>query len=145
MDLESVFNSAVTGEKQGKSVWQAEVALRLSFLRKVYGILTAQLGLTVLVVVVCLSVPQIREFVHARCVPNWLSQLSLCPILPQSSAEYSAGGGCPGISVCSHCHEAPDTCQLLPPCHLCQSAFFWSYSLVPAPLCRRFWKVCLWE
>ena len=30
MDLESVFNSAVTGEKQGKSVWQAEVALRLS-------------------------------------------------------------------------------------------------------------------
>lgn len=31
MDLESVFNSAVTGERQeGKSVWQAEVALRLS-------------------------------------------------------------------------------------------------------------------
>jgi hypothetical protein len=30
MELESVFNSAVTGEKQEKSVWQAEVALRLS-------------------------------------------------------------------------------------------------------------------
>ena len=30
MDLESVFNSAVTGEKQGNSVWQAEIALRLS-------------------------------------------------------------------------------------------------------------------
>jgi FtsH-binding integral membrane protein len=64
MELESVFNSAVTGEKQEKSVWQAEVALRLSFLRKVYGILTAQLGLTVLVVVLCLSVPQCRALVH---------------------------------------------------------------------------------
>ena len=29
MDLESVFNTAVTGEKQERSVWQAEVALRL--------------------------------------------------------------------------------------------------------------------
>lgn len=88
MDLESVFNSAVTGERQGKSVWQAEVALRLSkthggpnwllvlsngpllsvsgFLRKVYGILTAQLGLTVLVVVVCLAVPQCKALVHGR-------------------------------------------------------------------------------
>ena len=83
MDLESVFNSAVTGEKQGGSVWQAEVALRLSetretlthlritsidagFLRKVYGILTAQLALTVLVVCVCLAVPQCRELVHGR-------------------------------------------------------------------------------
>lgn len=64
MDLESVFNSAVTGERQGKSVWQSEVALRLSFLRKVYGILTAQLGLTVLVVMLCLVVPQCKALVH---------------------------------------------------------------------------------
>ena len=32
MDLESVFDTAVSGDRQGKgaSVWQAEVALRLS-------------------------------------------------------------------------------------------------------------------
>lgn len=70
MDLESVFNSAVTGEKQDKSVWQAEVALRLSFLRKVYGILTAQLVLTVLVVLVCIAVPQCKELIQSSPVLN---------------------------------------------------------------------------
>jgi FtsH-binding integral membrane protein len=95
MDLESVFNSAVTGEKQGKSVWQAEVALRLSFLRKVYGILTAQLGLTVLVVVICLSVPQIREFVHASpllglvlVVGALVSLFALLAMRHQTPANY---------------------------------------------------------
>ena len=36
MDLESVFDSAVSGERQGKgaSVWQAEVAVRLSKTRR---------------------------------------------------------------------------------------------------------------
>lgn len=36
------------------------------FLRKVYGILTAQLGLTVLVVMLCLVVPQCKALVHGR-------------------------------------------------------------------------------
>ena len=38
------------------------------FLRKVYGILTAQLLLTVAVSVLCLFVPQVKQFVQTRCV-----------------------------------------------------------------------------
>ena len=37
------------------------------FLRKVYGILTAQLLLTVAVSVLCLFVPQVKGFVQTRC------------------------------------------------------------------------------
>ncbi len=99
MDLESVFNSPLStssGGKPGKgeslSVWQAEVALRLSelnlawlhvvivivchfpsivgFLRKVYGILTAQLLFTVLVCGVCMFVPAIKDVVQSRYVSS---------------------------------------------------------------------------
>lgn len=103
MDLESVFSgplSSGSGAKDGVSVWQAEVALRLSewrprvhkihgvvlyvltplsppppppfcvfspgFLRKVYGILTAQLVLTVVVAATCMMVPPVKDLILMR-------------------------------------------------------------------------------
>ena len=40
----------------------------LGFLRKVYGILSAQLALTVVIAGICIAVPPVRAFVHARYV-----------------------------------------------------------------------------
>ncbi|XP_064405587.1 protein lifeguard 4-like [Halichondria panicea] len=68
MDLESVFNGGKPGKGESLSVWQAEIALRLSFLRKVYGILTAQLLLTVLVCAVCMFVPALKDVVQSSVV-----------------------------------------------------------------------------
>lgn len=88
MDVGSIF-SAESGETSEKgvsmSVWQAEVALRLSecliselyalklylylilgFLRKVYGILSAQLILTVIIAGICIAVPPVKGFVQTR-------------------------------------------------------------------------------
>ena len=56
------------------------------FLRKVYGILTAQLGLTVLVVLLCLAVPSCKAVVQGRCVSQcmmWtLHPISVIPLPP---------------------------------------------------------------
>jgi len=87
MDLESVFDGPLStgslGEKSGKgvSVWQAEVALRLSFLRKVYGILTAQLVLSVVIAVVCLSVPQVKGFVQTSPVFSFGTMIATFVVL----------------------------------------------------------------
>lgn len=68
MDVESLFSSEGkegSGKGVSMSVWQAEVALRLSFLRKVYGILSAQLILTVIIAGACIAVPPLKGFVQA--------------------------------------------------------------------------------
>ena len=88
MDVESLFTSGgESGKGVSVSVWQAEVALRLSkftlhlviclyflsswmfwtgFLRKVYGILSAQLILTVVIAGICIAVPPLKGFVQTR-------------------------------------------------------------------------------
>ena len=84
MDVESLgFSSDSTRKVPSISVHQAEVALRLGknltvnlsfslyasgFLRKVYGILTAQLCLTVIVCITCMISPTIKTFVQGRLV-----------------------------------------------------------------------------
>ncbi|KAL5459894.1 hypothetical protein EMCRGX_G033282 [Ephydatia muelleri] len=69
MELESGFDfTSSTGgkggisRKGGISVWQAQLALRMSFLRKVYGILAAQLLLTVAVCALYMYVPSVRSY-----------------------------------------------------------------------------------
>eukprot|EP00042_Codosiga_hollandica_P030779 m.180897 g.180897 ORF g.180897 m.180897 type:complete len:231 (+) comp53449_c0_seq4:35-727(+) len=53
---------------QHGSLERAHAAVRLGFLRKVYGILAAQLALTLLVCTAFSAVPQIKEFVQASSV-----------------------------------------------------------------------------
>ncbi|KXJ15631.1 protein lifeguard 4 [Exaiptasia diaphana] len=50
----------------GVTVAQTNIKLRLAFLRKVYGILSAQLGLTILVSAVFMNTPWIKGFVQQR-------------------------------------------------------------------------------
>ena len=42
----------------------------LGFLRKVYGILTSQLLITVIIATACISLPQLKGFVQSRLVPQ---------------------------------------------------------------------------
>ncbi|XP_014677966.1 PREDICTED: protein lifeguard 4-like [Priapulus caudatus] len=58
----------------GSNVAQSHVYIRLGFLRKVYGILTAQLLLTTLVGTIFILTPAVREFVQSN---QWLLMLSL--------------------------------------------------------------------
>ena len=64
MDVESVIDSS-SGRKISSTVTvhDADVALRLGFLRKVYGILTAQLILTIIVCITCQFSPM-KELVQ---------------------------------------------------------------------------------
>ncbi|EDO48159.1 predicted protein [Nematostella vectensis] len=50
----------------GVTVAQTNINVRLGFLRKVYGILSAQLGLTILVSALFMSTPAIKDFVQSR-------------------------------------------------------------------------------
>lgn len=54
------------------SAWWYRICETLGFLRKVYGILTAQLFITVLIGAVCITVPQVRATVQARYVQKAL-------------------------------------------------------------------------
>lgn len=73
------------------------------FLRKVYGILTAQLGLTVLVVVVCLTVPQCKALVHGRLVRQH-SHSQFCEVCTVCSSQPSVESGpTGGDNSHSHC------------------------------------------
>lgn len=48
------------------NVSQAAKGVRLAFIRKVYGLLTLQLFLTILVGSVCMFTPPIKEFIHKK-------------------------------------------------------------------------------
>lgn len=54
------------------SAWWYRICEILGFLRKVYGILTAQLLITVLIGAVCITVPQVRAAVQGRYVQKAL-------------------------------------------------------------------------
>ena len=55
-----------TGLGNGPSVLNDNLKVRLAFLRKVYGILSAQLGLTAIISVVIMLSPKIQGFVYAQ-------------------------------------------------------------------------------
>lgn len=48
------------------NVSQAPKAIRMGFIRKVYGLLSMQLLLTVVVASICLFTPPIKSFVHTK-------------------------------------------------------------------------------
>ncbi|XP_001640222.3 protein lifeguard 4 [Nematostella vectensis] len=50
----------------GVTVAQTNINVRLGFLRKVYGILSAQLGLTILISALFMNTPAIKDFVQSR-------------------------------------------------------------------------------
>jgi hypothetical protein len=52
-----------TGLNSGPSVLNSKVQVRLGFLRKVYGILSCQLGLTALCSVAVMMTPSIEAFI----------------------------------------------------------------------------------
>ncbi|KAJ8977519.1 hypothetical protein NQ317_017137 [Molorchus minor] len=51
------------------NVSQATKAIRLAFIRKVYGLLTMQLLLTIVIASICMFTPPIKEFVHSN---DWM-------------------------------------------------------------------------
>lgn len=78
----SIFDgSTEIGSKGEASVHQAEVAIRLGFLRKVYGILSAQLLFTVLVCGVCMLVTPVKDFVQTHDVLVFLAMISTFVVL----------------------------------------------------------------
>lgn len=48
------------------NVLQASKSIRLAFIRKVYGLLTTQVLLTVVIASICMFTPPIRSFVHTK-------------------------------------------------------------------------------
>ena len=56
----------VKGLATGLSVLDENPKVRLAFLRKVYGILSAQLGLTLIISVVIMLSPMIKEFFFTK-------------------------------------------------------------------------------
>lgn len=50
------------------NVLQATKAVRLGFIRKVYGLLSIQLFITVIVASVMMFTPPIKEFIHTKYV-----------------------------------------------------------------------------
>ncbi|XP_069674339.1 protein lifeguard 4-like [Periplaneta americana] len=56
------------------NVMQASVNIRMGFLRKVYGLLSLQFLLTVVVSGVCMYVPVVRNFIHTN---QWLMSCAL--------------------------------------------------------------------
>ncbi|CAH1155774.1 unnamed protein product [Phaedon cochleariae] len=51
------------------NVSQATKAIRLAFIRKVYGLLTMQIFLTILIASICMYTPPIKNFVHSN---DWM-------------------------------------------------------------------------
>lgn len=62
----SKFSSLEDDFTYGVTVAQTNIQLRLGFIRKVYGILSAQLGLTILVAGLFMYTTSIKEFVQTR-------------------------------------------------------------------------------
>ena len=50
------------------NVMQATKGIRMAFIRKVYGLLSMQLLLTVIVASICMFTPPIKNFVHTKYV-----------------------------------------------------------------------------
>lgn len=48
------------------NVLQATKGVRMAFIRKVYGLLTVQLLLTIIVASMCMFTPPIKEFIHTK-------------------------------------------------------------------------------
>jgi len=72
-------NDAVTTDaeddfKYGVTIAQSDVAIRMGFIRKVYGILLVQLVATCGVAVLFMTVNSVKEFIHAN---SWLMWVSL--------------------------------------------------------------------
>lgn len=55
------------------NVAQATKRVRMAFIRKVYGLLSIQLLLTVIVASICLFTPPVKEFIHAN---DWLLMIA---------------------------------------------------------------------
>ncbi|KAF2902510.1 hypothetical protein ILUMI_03672 [Ignelater luminosus] len=51
------------------NVLQATKGVRMAFIRKVYGLLTVQLLMTIIVASMCMFTPQIKEFIHTN---DWM-------------------------------------------------------------------------
>ncbi|KAG5895135.1 hypothetical protein JTB14_008569 [Gonioctena quinquepunctata] len=71
------------------NVLQATKSIRLAFIRKVYGLLTMQIFLTIVIASVCMFTPPIRSFVHSN---DWMlmvtfSEVSRCCWPCMSSEE----------------------------------------------------------
>lgn len=48
------------------NVANATQAVRMGFIRKVYGLLSMQLLLTVVVAAICAGTPQVKDFIHQK-------------------------------------------------------------------------------
>lgn len=48
------------------NVLQATKGVRMAFIRKVYGLLSLQLLLTIIIASACMFTPQIKEFIHTK-------------------------------------------------------------------------------
>jgi len=75
----------------GSSVAQSHVTIRLGFLRKVYGILSAQLAFTTVVSALIMSIPGISDFVKSNAwllVVNMILTLVILFALMAKRTEY---------------------------------------------------------
>ncbi|XP_065886450.1 protein lifeguard 4-like [Dysidea avara] len=79
MEYSSVFNEL---EYKGEaSVYQAEVAIRLGFLRKVYGILSVQLIFTVITCASFMVIEPLKDFVQANNVLIFVASIATFGVL----------------------------------------------------------------
>lgn len=63
------------------NVLHASKAIRMGFIRKVYGLLTMQLLLTVIVASMCMFTPQIKSFIHTKYVKEFCTEFNVKQIL----------------------------------------------------------------
>ena len=121
------------------SAWWYRICETLGFLRKVYGILTAQLLITVLIGAVCITVPQVRATVQGRYVQKapivvdiTHSHINTKSILviscthtytcihTQCPAEYWAGHWYVGCSCVAFLQERSGSNELHPTLDICE-------------------------
>lgn len=87
------------------SAWWYRICETLGFLRKVYGILTAQLFITVLIGAVCLTVPQVRATVQARYVQKALIVVDITHLHINTKSIL--------VISCTHTHTHAVPCWVL--------------------------------
>ncbi|GLG94160.1 hypothetical protein R5R35_006746 [Gryllus longicercus] len=69
-DIEGGGKESITNDfAYNNNVSNASLKIRMGFLRKVYGLLTMQMFMTVSVGLVCMFQPTVREFIHTN---DWL-------------------------------------------------------------------------
>ncbi|XP_018567206.1 protein lifeguard 4-like [Anoplophora glabripennis] len=62
------------------NVAQATKSIRMAFIRKVYGLLTMQIFLTIVIASICMFTPPIKDFVHSNdwiLMPTFLGSIAL--------------------------------------------------------------------